>query len=160
MDQPGSRTPRGRCSCRGLAKPAALRLRLQRSDATVRAVQEAAKKQRAKMEAAAAARAARKSAMRQKVEAAREWSEEEVRMLDKGLEKFPVGVPRRWEQVTSYVRTRTQEEILFMVKVWPPLATVLRMACYAIDLLGLVLEAEQICRFLSWSSGTSRCVFG
>ena len=82
-------------------------------------VQEAAKKQRAKLEAAATARAARKSALREKVEAAREWSEEEVRMLDKGLEKFPVGVPRRWEQVTSYVRTRTQEEILFMVKVRP-----------------------------------------
>eukprot|EP00892_Ulva_mutabilis_P012565 jgi/Ulvmu1/9681/UM055_0019.1 len=79
--------------------------------------EEAVKKQRAKMEAAAAARAARKSALREKVEAAREWSEEEVRMLDKGLEKFPVGVPRRWEQVTSYVRTRTQQEILFMVKI-------------------------------------------
>lgn len=83
-------------------------------------VQEAAKKQRAKMEAAAAARAARKTALREKVDAAREWSEEEVRMLDKGLEKFPVGVPRRWEQVTGYVRTRTQEEILFMVKVRLP----------------------------------------
>ena len=38
-------------------------------------------------------------------------------MLDKALVKFPVGVPRRWEQVTQYVRTRTQEEVLFMVKV-------------------------------------------
>ena len=38
-------------------------------------------------------------------------------MLDKALVKFPVGVPRRWEQVTQYVRTRTQEEIVFMVKV-------------------------------------------
>ena len=41
----------------------------------------------------------------------------QVRMLDKALVKFPVGVPRRWEQVTQYVRTRTQEEVLFMVKV-------------------------------------------
>ena len=38
-------------------------------------------------------------------------------MLDKALVKFPVGVPRRWEQVTQYVRTRTQDEIVFMVKV-------------------------------------------
>lgn len=38
-------------------------------------------------------------------------------MLDKALVKFPVGVQRRWEQVTQYVRTRTQEEIVFMVKV-------------------------------------------
>jgi hypothetical protein len=44
-------------------------------------------------------------------------------MLDKALVKFPVGVPRRWEQITSYVRTRTQDEILFMVKVRPTQST-------------------------------------
>lgn len=52
--------------------------------------------------------------------AAREWDEEEVRLLDKALVKFPVGVPRRWEQITAYLRTRTQEEVIFMCKVRAP----------------------------------------
>jgi hypothetical protein len=73
-------------------------------------------KQQAKAAAAAEARAKRKAALKGKVASAQEWSEEEVRMLDKALVKFPVGVPRRWEQVTQYVRTRTQDEVLFMVK--------------------------------------------
>lgn len=80
-------------------------------------VQEALRKQQAKAAAAAEARAARKSALKERVQQAREWDAEEVRMLDKALQKFPVGVPRRWEQVAAYVRTRTQDEILFMVKV-------------------------------------------
>eukprot|EP00884_Botryococcus_braunii_P015011 jgi/Botrbrau1/23510/Bobra.106_1s0061.1 len=49
--------------------------------------------------------------------AARDWSDEEVRLLQKGLVKFPVGTPRRWEQVTAYVRTRTQDEVTEMAKV-------------------------------------------
>mmetsp|Transcript_36400 Transcript_36400/g.102819 ORF Transcript_36400/g.102819 Transcript_36400/m.102819 type:complete len:682 (-) Transcript_36400:227-2272(-) len=46
-----------------------------------------------------------------------EWSEDEVRMLEKALTKFPQGTARRWEQVTNYMRTRSQPEILEMVKV-------------------------------------------
>ncbi|PNW71148.1 hypothetical protein CHLRE_16g695600v5 [Chlamydomonas reinhardtii] len=48
--------------------------------------------------------------------AMREWSAEELRLLDKGLKKFPVGTVKRWEAVTGVVRTRTLEEVLVMVK--------------------------------------------
>merc|ERR1719446_1142418 len=48
---------------------------------------------------------------------ASEWSDEEVRMLEKAMNKFPQGTARRWEQVTDYLRTRSQEEIMVMVKV-------------------------------------------
>ena len=51
-----------------------------------------------------------------KLDALREWGEEEVRMLDKAVAKFPQGTPKRWEQVTAYIRTRTLEEVLLMVK--------------------------------------------
>ena len=49
--------------------------------------------QRAKEEAAKRAalqeRAAKRAAEREKVERAREWADEEVRMLEKALDKFP-----------------------------------------------------------------------
>ncbi|GAX73642.1 hypothetical protein CEUSTIGMA_g1093.t1 [Chlamydomonas eustigma] len=54
--------------------------------------------------------------LRKKALEVREWDEEELRMLDKALLKFPQGVPRRWEQATAYIRTRTMEEVLLMVK--------------------------------------------
>ncbi|KAG2429463.1 hypothetical protein HYH02_014043 [Chlamydomonas schloesseri] len=50
--------------------------------------------------------------------AMREWSAEELRLLDKGLKKFPVGTVKRWEAVTGVVRTRTLEEVLVMVKTY------------------------------------------
>jgi hypothetical protein len=37
-------------------------------------------------------------------------------MLHKALNKFPAGTGKRWEVVQGYVRTRTVEEILDMVK--------------------------------------------
>lgn len=37
-------------------------------------------------------------------------------MLKKALDKFPPGTSKRWEAVQGYVRTRTVEEILDMVK--------------------------------------------
>eukprot|EP00955_Chlamydomonas_euryale_P020693 219312-Chlamydomonas_euryale.AAC.1 len=37
-------------------------------------------------------------------------------MLDKAVARFPVGTPKRWEAVTAYVRTRTLDEVLLMVK--------------------------------------------
>lgn len=46
----------------------------------------------------------------------KEWDEEEMRMLDKALVKFPIGTAKRWDQVTAYVRTRTLEEVTVMVK--------------------------------------------
>lgn len=38
-------------------------------------------------------------------------------MLEKALYKFPQGTAKRWEQVTQYVRTRGQDEVINMVKV-------------------------------------------
>lgn len=34
-----------------------------------------------------------------KVAAMREWSDEELRLLDKAVAKYPQGTPKRWEQV-------------------------------------------------------------
>lgn len=45
------------------------------------------------------------------------WSEEELRMLEKALVKFPMGTARRWEQISAYLGTRTVEEVVKMVKV-------------------------------------------
>eukprot|EP00873_Tetraselmis_striata_P015558 jgi/Tetstr1/435822/TSEL_024710.t1 len=44
------------------------------------------------------------------------WSEEELRMLDKALTKFPMGTSRRWEQISDYLGTRTVDEVVKMVK--------------------------------------------
>jgi len=59
---------------------------------------------------------ARKQEAEKKVETMREWTEEELKMLDKALTKFPQGTRKRWDQVTNYVRTRTLDEVLLMVK--------------------------------------------
>lgn len=45
-----------------------------------------------------------------------EWTDEELRLLDKAVKKFPQGTPKRWEQVAAYVRTRPLDEVLLMVK--------------------------------------------
>lgn len=45
-----------------------------------------------------------------------EWEEEELRMLAKGLKKFGKTTARRWECITGYVRTRTQDEVIQMAK--------------------------------------------
>jgi hypothetical protein len=34
-----------------------------------------------------------------KMQSMREWSDDELRMLDKAVKKFPMGTPKRWEQV-------------------------------------------------------------
>eukprot|EP01025_Chloroclados_australasicus_P055405 TRINITY_DN6700_c1_g2_i1.p1 TRINITY_DN6700_c1_g2~~TRINITY_DN6700_c1_g2_i1.p1 ORF type:complete len:694 (-),score=94.56 TRINITY_DN6700_c1_g2_i1:867-2726(-) len=57
-----------------------------------------------------------KQDLQNKIKQMGEWSEEELRLLDKALKKFPMGTAKRWDQVTTYVRTRTQEEVLLMVK--------------------------------------------
>ncbi|DBA66447.1 hypothetical protein WJX79_001146 [Trebouxia sp. C0005] len=73
-------------------------------------------KERAVKEAAAEAAAEKRKATQARVERMKEWDEEEIRMLEKALEKFPQGTAKRWEVVTAYVRTRTTEEVLDMVK--------------------------------------------
>eukprot|EP00887_Chlorella_sp_A99_P003237 scaffold9.g3237.t1 len=89
--------------------------------AALASVRAAAAGEAAQREAAhAAALAAQEAAQRQ--EAAHRsaklqaWDEEEVRMLRRALERFPPGTTKRWEQVQAYVRTRTVDEILDMVK--------------------------------------------
>lgn len=44
------------------------------------------------------------------------WTDEELRLLDKAVKKFPMGTPKRWEAVAAYVRTRPLDEVLLMVK--------------------------------------------
>jgi hypothetical protein len=34
-----------------------------------------------------------------RMQSMREWSDDELRMLDKAVKKFPMGTPKRWEQV-------------------------------------------------------------
>ncbi|KAL4449534.1 hypothetical protein ABPG77_007178 [Micractinium sp. CCAP 211/92] len=89
--------------------------------AQLRAVAAAAAAESAQKEAAAAAAAAslkdqQKKEQQQIKAKLSEWSEEEVRMLRKALDKFPPGTSKRWEAVQAYVRTRSVEEILDMVK--------------------------------------------
>lgn len=34
-----------------------------------------------------------------RMQSMREWTDDELRMLDKAVKKFPLGTPKRWEQV-------------------------------------------------------------
>ncbi|KXZ42767.1 hypothetical protein GPECTOR_119g398 [Gonium pectorale] len=70
----------------------------------------------AKKEAELAAKLAAKEEHKRKMAAMREWTEEELRLLDKACTKFPMGTPKRWDAVAAFVRTRTLEEVLLMVK--------------------------------------------
>ena len=65
---------------------------------------------------AEAAKLAAKKEIAERNARLKEWEEEEVRLLRKALDKFPLGTSRRWEQVQAYVRTRTMDEILDMAK--------------------------------------------
>ncbi|KAJ9525225.1 hypothetical protein QJQ45_020759, partial [Haematococcus lacustris] len=77
---------------------------------------EVAAKDRMKQEAEQAAKENLRLEHERKMAGMREWTEEELRMMDKALNKFPQGTPRRWDAVTSYIRTRTLDEVLLMVK--------------------------------------------
>ena len=44
------------------------------------------------------------------------WADEELRLLEKGLQKFPIGTVKRWEAVTNLVRTRTIDEVIAQAK--------------------------------------------
>lgn len=64
---------------------------------------QAAAQARAKSAARAAAQqieeAAKSRAKQERAARAREWDEEEVRMLEKAMARFPQGTAKRWEQV-------------------------------------------------------------
>lgn len=38
-----------------------------------------------------------------RMQSMREWTDDELRMLDKAVKKFPMGTPKRWEQVCSHL---------------------------------------------------------
>ena len=77
---------------------------------------EARQKEQQKKAADKAAREAADVEHKKKLAEMKEWDEEELRMLEKALAKFPVGTAKRWDQVTAYVRTRTVDEVTVMVK--------------------------------------------
>jgi len=37
-----------------------------------------------------------------RMQSMREWTDDELRMLDKAVKKFPMGTPKRWEQVCKH----------------------------------------------------------
>ncbi|GLI61035.1 hypothetical protein VaNZ11_003299 [Volvox africanus] len=107
-------------SCAGSAEALALAqkgLLLEALQGVDQREQEAARaREAAKREAELAAKAAAKEEHRRKMAAMREWTEEELRLLDKACTKFPMGTPKRWEAVAGFVRTRTLDEVILMVK--------------------------------------------
>lgn len=78
--------------------------------------QEAAAKEAALRAIAAAAAEEKAREERERMAKLSDWDEEEVRLLKKAVEKFPPGTAKRWEVVQAYVRTRTLEECVEMVK--------------------------------------------
>ena len=44
------------------------------------------------------------------------WTEEEIRLLDKAVAKYPMGTRNRWEMVAKLVRTKTIEEVIRYTK--------------------------------------------
>jgi hypothetical protein len=38
-----------------------------------------------------------------RMQSMREWTDDELRMLDKAVKKFPMGTPKRWEQVGAFL---------------------------------------------------------
>jgi DnaJ homolog subfamily C member 2 len=45
-----------------------------------------------------------------------EWTQAELALFQKAITKFPVGVPKRWEQVALFVCTKSLEEVVAMNK--------------------------------------------
>ena len=45
-----------------------------------------------------------------------DWTEEEIRKLDKALMRFPSGTAKRWEKVTASIGTRPQNEVIVVAK--------------------------------------------
>ena len=74
------------------------------------------KKAAAVQNAALSTKKEEKEALQSRLARLDTWSDEEVRLLNKAIDKFPPGTSRRWETVQLYLRTRTVDEILDMVK--------------------------------------------
>eukprot|EP00744_Colponema_vietnamica_P003915 GILI01005933.1.p1 GENE.GILI01005933.1~~GILI01005933.1.p1 ORF type:complete len:342 (+),score=155.94 GILI01005933.1:451-1476(+) len=45
-----------------------------------------------------------------------EWTPDELSLLAKGLTKFPGGMGRRWHQISQFIGTKTQEEVIAKAK--------------------------------------------
>lgn len=91
---------------------------LSRSLARVQLGMEGERRQRQEA-ASAASRAAAEAAREeeaQRTQRLEAWSEEEVRLMKKAMDKFPLGTNKRWETIQAYVRTRTLDEVLEMAK--------------------------------------------
>lgn len=73
-------------------------------------------KETAAKSAALAAKKEEKEALEKRLANLDQWTAEEIRLLNKALDKFPPGTSRRWETIQGYLRTRTTEEIIDMVK--------------------------------------------
>lgn len=84
----------------------------------MRRAEEAAaeEKDRQRQEAAAALKDIAKRDHARRMASMAAWTDEELRLLDKACKKFPMGTPKRWEVVATYVRTRPLDEVLLMVK--------------------------------------------
>lgn len=70
--------------------------------------------------AIAAAEKKEKEVEKQAQEAAQKesllWNEEEIRLLDKAVIKYPMGTRNRWEMVAKLVRTKTIDEVIRYTK--------------------------------------------
>ena len=56
------------------------------------------------------------------------WAASELALFQKGLTKFPVGVPKRWEEISVFIGTRTLEEVIAMSKRFAEDKTIQSMA--------------------------------
>ena len=45
-----------------------------------------------------------------------EWSSEENALLVKGMKKYPSGTPARWERISRFIGTRSEDQVLKRVK--------------------------------------------
>jgi DnaJ family protein C protein 2 len=95
-------------------KEAALAARL--SELQASAGEASARREAAHRAVAAAAQRAAQAEAEERAARLRQWSEEEVRLLRKALDRFPPGTAKRWDTVQAYVRTRTVDEVVDMVK--------------------------------------------
>lgn len=82
----------------------------------LQAAVEAAAKEQAAAQAAAEAAAALRQEAADRAKRIATWTDDEKRLLEKALAKFPVGTAKRWEAISAYVRTRTVDEVIDMAK--------------------------------------------
>ena len=73
-------------------------------------------KETAAKSAVLASKKEEKEALEKRLANLDQWTVEEIRLLNKAMDKFPPGTSRRWETIQGYLRTRTTDEIIDMVK--------------------------------------------